>query len=166
MRALIDVVSRPSGFDSLKNFLGDIGETSGFDCLLTQTRDSGCLETSNFRSALALLGGESEAVQVFRYGHWACGWWEALAVKQGTEAHVKALAIEADMADYPVIDEDDFSNLEQEEALKVWQDCYTWRDRVQYIREKRAQFEAQTFADLLGCVRGDYFLGYANELID
>jgi hypothetical protein len=34
------------------------------------------------------------------------------------------------------------------------------------MREHRSQFDARSFADLLGCARGKYFLGYASELLD
>jgi hypothetical protein len=35
-----------------------------------QTRDSGPLELSNFRTALKMLCDESENVEVHRFGHW------------------------------------------------------------------------------------------------
>lgn len=41
----------------------------------------------------------------------------------------------------------------------------TLRERVEYIRKHRSQFEFRDFADMLGCVRGKYFAGYASELI-
>lgn len=38
------------------------------------TRDSGPLEESNFAVVLADLGGESDDVEVHRFGHWGPGW--------------------------------------------------------------------------------------------
>ena len=38
--------------------------------------------------------------------------------------------------------------------------------RINYIRENRSQFEFYNFEDLMCCVRGEYFAGYANELLN
>ena len=55
-----------------------------------QSRDSDCLEQSNFAAMLASLGGESETVLVVRESHWAVGWVEWIAIHEADE---KALAI-------------------------------------------------------------------------
>ena len=85
-----------------------------FGVLLSQNRDSEALELSNFRVALERLGGESENVQVHRFGHWACGWFELLLVKPNTKQWQTALEIEDSLLDYPCLDEMDWSNLEWE----------------------------------------------------
>ncbi len=164
MRPLADVVASPSGFDSLSNYVGQT-EFPGWDCFLTQNRESSVLETCNFAEGLKALGGESDDVHVHRFGHWACGWWEALAVKQGTAAHTLAVEMEARLADYLVLDEEAFSQAEQEEADLIWRDCYDVPQRIAYIRQFRQQFEFHDWADLRACIRGDYFAGYASELI-
>lgn len=119
MKTLKSVVSNPSGMDSLSNYMGEIPE-SNWLCLLTQNRDSDCLTRSNFISALKALGGESDNVRIDRFGHWACGWWESLSVLEGSEAHKKALEIEKSLANYPVVNDDHFSNLQWEEATSFW----------------------------------------------
>lgn len=165
MKKLIEIVSRPSGFDSLSNYCGQT-EFGDFHSLLTQNRDSDCLIRSNFRSALKELGGESENVVIHRFGHWSCGWWESLAVKSSTPEFAIAEKIESRLADYPVVDEDDFSELETNEANEVWRDCYRPKERVAYIRKHQSQFEFHGLADLLACVRGKFFAGYASELLN
>ncbi len=165
MKTLIQIVSNPSGFDSLSNYVGETN-FDGWFCLLTQNRDSDCLIRSNFRSALKELGGESDSVAIHRFGHWACGWWEALAVKQGTPEFEIAEAIETRLADYPVVDEEDYSALETDEANEVWRDCYRPKERIEYVRKHASQFEFHNFEDLLGCIRGKYFAGYASELLN
>jgi len=81
-----------------------------------QSRDSDCLERSNFRSAVEILGGESETVMIIRDSHWAVGWVETLRVDLSDKvAADKALQILAAIEDYPVLDEGDFSELENEE---------------------------------------------------
>jgi hypothetical protein len=131
-----------------------------------QSRDSDCLERSNFICMLKALGGESETVIVVRENHWAVGWVEWIAIH---ESDSKALAVADDLKgkldNYPVIDESHWSELESEEADLVWKDCYRPSERIEYIREHRSQFDFHDFSDLLDCVRGKYFAGYASELI-
>jgi hypothetical protein len=131
-----------------------------------QSRDSDCLERSNFACMVRALGGESETVIVVRESHWAVGWVEWIAIQQDDGAALKiADDIKEALEDYPVIDENDFSEREQEEAESVWTNCYNAAERIKYIREHRSQFEFHNYADLLGCVRGKYFAGYASELL-
>lgn len=163
MKQLLKVVESPSGWDSLANYAGDLPEPHWL-CLLTRTRDSDELGESNFACALEQLGGESDDVQVFRYGHWACGWWEALCVREGTEKCETAQQMHDALQDYPVLDEDDFSRREQESADMVWRD-FPAKERFEYVRTHRSQFEFHDFADMLNCMRGKYFSGYASELI-
>jgi hypothetical protein len=131
-----------------------------------QSRDSSDLEASNFAAMLKLLGGESETVIVVRESHWAVGWVEWIAIHESDDA---ALAIADETLDrlesYSVLDEDDFSQREQETADTIWRDCYNVSDRIAYIRRYREQFEFYDFAEMLACVRGEYFAGYASELI-
>ena len=131
-----------------------------------QSRDSDALERSNFRCMLNALGDESDTVIVVREGHWAVGWVEWIAIHKDDHAHLEiADKIKGKLADYPVIDEEDWSREEMEEANDVWRDCYSPQDRIEYIREHRSHFEFHDFADMLGCVRGHYFTGYASELL-
>jgi hypothetical protein len=164
LRPLREIVSNPSGWDSLSNYLGDIPEPELL-CVVTRNRDANCLTESNFACALRELGGEGENVEVHRFGHWACGWWEALAVRAGTPEADKAEGIAKRLADYPVLDEEDWSQREDEAAQGIWRDCYDTKERASYIRKNRDQFEFHSFSELRAVVRGDYFNGYASELI-
>lgn len=132
-----------------------------------QSRDSDCLERSNFAEMLQLLGGETETVIVVRESHWAVGWIEWIAIHQDDEASL-AIADEAKgrLEDYPVLNEDDFSTREMEEANEIWRECYSPFERIDYIRRYRSQFEFHDFADMIACIRGEYFAGYASELIN
>lgn len=80
-----------------------------------RSRDSEILEESNFHSMLEALGGESETVIVERAGHWACGWVEGILIHESDEKSLKiADDIMVDFESYPVIDEMDWSEREQE----------------------------------------------------
>ena len=147
------------------NYIGEVWPdyySSGFG----RSRDSDALERSNFRVALAALGGESETVIIVRERHWAVGWVEWIAIHSSDE---KALAVARQLCDrandYPPLDEEDWSREEEEEAHLVWKECYTPQERIAYIRDKRSQFDFSDYREMLACVRGECFIGYASELL-
>lgn len=141
----------------------------GYYVFLGQNRDSDCLEQSNFRSALRMIGGESETedgVQVVRESHWAVGWVEWIAIPFGpTKALLAACKVMEDLESYPVVDDDDFCELETEEADKVWKTCYDRGERVEYIRRNSSQFEFYSWSSMREVVSGEFFNGYASELL-
>jgi len=136
-----------------------------------RSRDSDDLEESNFavvQRELAKLpawkGDDSR--MVIRESHWAVGWVEWIAIHQDDEA---ALRLCDDLRhkanDYPPLDENDWSEREQESANTVWRDCFTQEGRSKYVREHRRQFEFHGLRDAIGCLRGDYFAGHAGEFL-
>lgn len=100
-----------------------------------QHRDTDSLTRSNFECTLRELGGESETVRVIRESHWAVGWVEWIGIH---ESDSKALEIADEIAaaleDYPVVDEDHWSNLEYEEAWSYWQNA-SLRERVELCQQ-------------------------------
>jgi len=161
---LKEVVANPSGWDSFSNYAGEIPEADWL-CVMTRNRDSDCLTESNWRTALKLLGGESESVQIDRFGHWACGWWESLSVKDGSVSVPIGEKIKTKLWSYPVLDEEDWSNLEMEEAGKVWKSCFNNKERIKYIREHYSDMTFHSFADLLSSARGEFFAGNPSEIL-
>ena len=132
-----------------------------------QHRDSDALERSNFRCMLKALGGESETVTVVRESHWAVGWIEWIAIHQDDDKALEtADRVIAALEDYPVIDESDWSELENEDANDTWTNCFSDRDRLDYIRHNRSQFDFRGYDELIANVRGRYFSGYASELLN
>jgi hypothetical protein len=101
------------GLDSWDNYSGtNLGHKI---IVISQTRDSEILDQSNFDTALEMLGGESKDVEVIRFGHWACGWIESVMVNPKAKRKVKiALEIHNSLQNYPVLDESDFSEREDE----------------------------------------------------
>ncbi len=132
-----------------------------------QSRDSDCLERSNFQSAWAAIVSVSKRAEIVSENHWAVGWVEWIAIPADD---YEALRIADELVqraeDYPSLNDDLLTELENEEAEVAWAHCYGVAERIQYIRENRNQFEFRTLADLLGCVRGHYFAGYASELVN
>lgn len=89
---------------------------------LGQHRDSDSLTRSNFECGLQAIGGESDTVQIVHESHWAVGWVEWIAIhKDDTAAIAKANDILASVDDYPVVNEDHWSQLEWDEACDYWQ---------------------------------------------
>ena len=92
---------------------------------VSRTRDSGCLDNSNFNNFLEGLGGEDDTVEVHRFGHWEPGWYEIIIVDPLDDDVIKlAYDMVAALQDYPVLDEDDLSKREYEEAQESWENCY------------------------------------------
>ena len=134
-----------------------------------QSRDSDSLERANFQAMLALLRacpevevGEECGLQVVRESHWAVGWVEWIAIHESNTAALevadKALAR---LEDYPVLDEDLFSRLEDEECEAVWRDCSNMRERVQYFRKH--SHTVTDWRSLMAAMRGDW--GYAANML-
>ena len=121
---------RPSAFDVAGLNLPDQQGWLVFDTT-TRTRDSGIMEESNFHAALTILGGESDTVEVHRFNHWVCGWLELILLAPDRQSDGDA--IEARLADYPLLDEDDYSQRELNMAAETWTHM-TVRDRVAIIQ--------------------------------
>lgn len=148
------------------NYVGEVWPAT-YSSGVGQSRDSDALERSNFACMLEAVGGESDTVTVVRESHWAVGWVEWIAIHQDDEKALQiADEVQAGLADYPVINEDHWSELEQEDANETWANCYSPQERIDYIRQHRSQFEFHDMTDMLGCVRGKYFAGYASELLN
>ena len=105
---------------------------------VSRTRDSGPLAESNFSVFLGIVGGESDDVEVHRFGHWGPGWFEIILVRPGTKAATEAERAESSLDDYPVLDEMDYSAREWEANEETWR-WMSLRDRVGLIREARAR---------------------------
>jgi hypothetical protein len=101
-----------------KSFGCSIKDRDDWLVVITRTRDSECLEESNFTAALKLLGSESDTVEIVRLGHWACGWIEHIFA--APEHRAACEDIQARLDDYPVLDEDDFSQREGDAAFESW----------------------------------------------
>ena len=99
---------------------------------LGQHRDSDMLTRSNFERGLELIGGEDQdAVLVVRASHWAVGWVEFIAIhKSNAAALERADEIAGGLEDYPIVDEEHYSNMEWEEACDYWEQA-SIRDRIE-----------------------------------
>ena len=152
------------------NYMGDSWDD--YYCFLGQHRDSDCLERSNFDCGIEQLGGELtdnndlELVLIVRDNHWAVGWIEWIAIHKTAIEQLKiADKIMSDLANYPVLNDEHFYELESEEANRIWSDCFDNSERIEYIRNNRSEFDFNDYSDLMAVAKGEYFNGYASELI-
>jgi len=156
MKKLIDLINHPAPGDSLANYLGYLPEEK-WHVVLTQSRDSGLISKSNWEVALERLGGERGGnVEVHRFGHWACGWWEALCVAEDSDLWETAKGICESIEDYPLLDEEHHSKMEEEEAQIMWRDCFTPKERVRHLRATGGDDNITTFSALRKCVEGAF----------
>lgn len=104
-----------------------------------QSRDSDALERSNFTAMLASLGGETETVLIIRESHWAVGWFEWIAIHETDETALRVADEQlTQLENYPVLDEDAWSELEWNEAADYW-DSLIPRDKVQMAINERSR---------------------------
>ena len=89
-----------------------------------RTRDSGIAEESNWDAAIAALEkrGDKQADEdgyddftTLSFGHWACGWFEIIVAKPLTPAAKIAKDIDAALANYPLLDDEDYHKREANE---------------------------------------------------
>ena len=164
MNKLKEVYANPSGWDSLSNYMGETPEDDLY-VVLGRNRESSLLSESNWECALKRLGGEGDNVVIHRFGHWACGWIEYLCVREKTKEYDEALKIEDELEGYPVLDEEDWGEREDQAAQKAWREWWDNKKRLEYVRDNPDQFTFNDFQDMLSCIRGKYFCGYASELL-
>lgn len=120
-----------TGFDSWSNYIGP-DWSAWYVGPVSQNRDSGCLERSNFevvsKDLLALNtevenddGEIIDTVQIHRFGHWGPGWYEIILIHPSNEEAQKACyEWHGALANYPVADDMHFSDLECEEITEYW----------------------------------------------
>ena len=86
-----------------------------------RTRDSPVIDDCNFQEFLEGLGGESDTVEVHRFGHWGPGWYEIILVNPEDEKAMKAAyEMAGALQDYPVLNDEKLSEMETDDAMESW----------------------------------------------
>ena len=102
------------------NYLGQ--DMSEYYILYSVTRDSGILDRANFDSILEEIGGESDSVQVHHFGHWACGWIDAIMIHKSDVAMVaKGKDIQAQLSVYSVFNAQVYYDMVYHAAVEYWE---------------------------------------------
>lgn len=87
------------------------------------------LELSNWETLQAILDDASAEYEIHRFNHWANGWFELILVAPEF-AHIVD-EIESRLENYPILDEEHYSNKEHETQCEDW-DNY---GRSDFVRE-------------------------------
>ena len=99
------------------------------------TEDS--LTLSNWAS-LREMFPESETVEIHRFGHWGPGWFELMLLDP---CHAKELEdVERALEDYPVLDDEKMSEIEREQELEAWDNCWR-REFTDELREVYPEYD-------------------------
>lgn len=88
-------------------------------------RDSELLDQSNFwviKQEMEKIDPEEQDHAIERDGHWAVGWVETIRVRPGSPCEAKALELAKEIEDYPILDEDDWSQRESDEEDRWLED--------------------------------------------
>lgn len=152
-----------------------IGATwNGWYAVVGQSRDSSALERSNYRRVFEDLrkldtelaaefetedhsAGDSTVCDT-RCSHWAVGWVETVYVhSSNTAACELADKILGELADYPVYDEQDFSELEDEDCRVTWEKCFDEHERAKYLRKHCRRFDSGEFRTIRAAVKGNWY---------
>jgi len=152
-----------------QNYMG--AEWPEYYVFISQTRDSGVLDRANFIAAKHALETVCEECEdswlIVRESHWLCGWIEWIAVHENAVDCIEiAEKVLRELEDYPIIDEELFCQMEYDESCDVWLNCFTPKDRIQFLRERG--HIAQNFEELIQTVRGKTMcaIDEYSELVD
>lgn len=110
-----------------------------------RTRDSDCLDESNFATALQMLGGESDTVEVHRFGHWGPGWYEIILIAPDSAAETIGAEVEERLDSYSILNDTDLAEREYDAAALLWEHANV-RERLEYIDRCGADPRVSIFA--------------------
>jgi hypothetical protein len=97
-------------------------DSDQYTIVYTENRDSGLLEQSNAEAIAEALQGFDD-VRAEHHNHWAVGWIDGYAIRVYRDGDITAafrawFDVVQRLADYPVLDEQNYSNKEYENTLE------------------------------------------------
>jgi hypothetical protein len=120
---------------------------SEYYVILGQHRDSDILARCNWQVAVETLEALAEQLDAFddagdsylqiaADSHWAVGWCDTLLLHKDSPAQLIAEAegIVKRLQNYPILNENLFSETEEEEANETWS-CFSLRERIELCAE-------------------------------
>jgi hypothetical protein len=145
---------------------GENGRQDWYVAPVIRTRDSGPLQASNFFAAEARLAKEGPLdYEVHRFGHWVNGWFEIILIRPGTACAAAGQALADCLADYPILDEEDYTERLWVACDETWASCYNNAGRIEYMRQHCNDIRFASFAAMLSAARGRYFPGDPDEMV-
>jgi len=105
-------------WENADNYMG--GDYTEYYVIYARTRDSDNLVNSNYAAFVDILKEYPIEENTFR--HWACGWVEAIMIHEENitdEFKLRINDIYHYLEQYPVLDDEDYSRREYDEALEA-----------------------------------------------
>lgn len=136
-----------------------------------KTRDSDILTQCNYECVIKAFENigydgesdnpENDLIQVHSFNHWACGYFDLILVNPFNETAVNlAIELTESLNNYPVLNDERFSELQLEDQYKSFKNCY----KSDYISELEKQFPELT--DCLYDIDNDILYEYFNSVAD
>lgn len=112
----------------------------------SNNRDADTLQRCNWEVMKGLLKECDGDWEMHRFGHWACGWFEIIVVRPGSQAATICQECEDSLSDYPILSDEAFSEAESAEQEETWRRASV-RERLRYIeRANRGRYEISIFS--------------------
>ena len=137
-------------FECFVWYRDDIDDAENWAIIYTHNRDSGLLDQSNASVIGKALEPFTEAddpdVVMESHNHWACGWIDGFSIRvfrdgQITDTFRKYHELTEAMAQYPILDEDDYSSREYDATIENIADA-AWRLKDEFELPEDWQCEA------------------------
>lgn len=129
----------------------------------TITRDTGALSKSNFKTAREILDHAGATYEAIRFGHWGSGWFEIIVVEP-TEIGLRVAGeIACSLENYPVLDDEDYSDCEYEAVRDNWDAWQEW-DFLNHLERMLSERAFQLIKDnreMLFAFVSDYGYNYS-----
>lgn len=106
---------------------------------ITRDTSEGSVEASNWAVTIRELTkecgdeGEESGWETHQFGHWGPGWFEVILCKPGSKAAELCRGFENSLADYPVLDFEDYS---MRESKFLWAKYAEFKAASMSLREK------------------------------
>lgn len=127
----------PSGMD--RKGLGLPDKQNWLVSGISINRDSDLLSESNWETQeriLAQLDPEGLDHSVERFGHWACGWFEIMIARPGSNAAGKLDELTDTVRECCVLDSSDYSEKKMEAIQSYWNQM-SLKEKIQYCQKAR-----------------------------
>lgn len=122
--------------------------------LYTQHRDSDILTRCNW-NVICDTFKDSDNIEIIRCSHWAFGWLEYFIIRPNTEEYKQAIEIESSIEIYSVLNEEKLSEMEYDESIEIWNNCYTTpQERIDLLRTNGHC--ASDYKELYNAVKNGY----------
>ena len=123
--------------------LDDKSDPVGDYCIYSRTRDSSVLVNCNYEVILKELETLDPKVYDFRASHWAVGWIEHIIVpkKCNQKTLKRAGEIICSLANYPVLDEIEYSQMVHDAKNEYWKNLDV-SERIKLIKKNNGNIFA------------------------